>query len=258
MPLELEELKARILALLKEDDEFRYAVAGLIGLEEILRRMDKYEEQLVKLREDMVEGFKRHDEMIAKLREDMTLEFKRHNEEMAKLREDMVEGFKRHDEMIAKLREDMTLEFKRHDEEMARLRADMNEGFSLLRRNLEALGARWGLMAEDAFKEGLRGLLEKEVGLAVSRWTSFDDDGTVFGYPCIVDVDVAIRDGKTILVEVKSHVNASDVYTFKRKAELYERKTGQKPARLIMVTPYTDDKAREAALKHNIEIYTKV
>jgi len=30
----------------------------LIGLEEILRRMDRYEEQLVKLREDMVEGFK--------------------------------------------------------------------------------------------------------------------------------------------------------------------------------------------------------
>jgi len=136
--------------------------------------------------------------------------------------------------------------FKRHDEEMARLRADMNEGFSLLRRNLEALGARWGLMAEDALKEGLRGLLEK-------RWANFDDDGAVFGYPCIVDVDVAIRDGKTILVEVKSNVNASDVYTFKRKAELYERKTGQKPARLIMVTPYTDDKAREAALKHNIE-----
>jgi len=33
------ELKARILTLLKEDEEFRYAVAGLIGLEEILRKV---------------------------------------------------------------------------------------------------------------------------------------------------------------------------------------------------------------------------
>jgi hypothetical protein len=30
-------LKSRILRLLKEDEEFRYAVVGLLGLEEILR-----------------------------------------------------------------------------------------------------------------------------------------------------------------------------------------------------------------------------
>ena len=42
-------------------------------------------------------------------------------------------------------------------------------------------------------------------------------------YPSQVDIDVAISDEKTILVEVKSHVRQSDVYTFKRKAELYEK-----------------------------------
>jgi len=47
------ELKSRILELLKSDVEFRYAVAGLIGLEEILRRLDRHEEELKKLREDM-------------------------------------------------------------------------------------------------------------------------------------------------------------------------------------------------------------
>ena len=46
-------LKSEILRLLKEDEEFRYAVAGLIGLEEVLKRLDRHEEQLVKLREDM-------------------------------------------------------------------------------------------------------------------------------------------------------------------------------------------------------------
>jgi len=37
-----------------------------------------------------------------------------------------------------------------------------------------------------------------------------------------VDIDVAISDEKTILVEVKSHIRLSDVYTFKKKAELCE------------------------------------
>ena len=67
----MEELKARMLKLLREDEEFRYAVAGLIGLEEILKRFDRHEAELVKLREDMKE-----------LRE-----------EQIRLREDMVRGF---------------------------------------------------------------------------------------------------------------------------------------------------------------------
>jgi hypothetical protein len=197
-------LKEEFLELLERDKEFRYAVAGKLGLEEILRRLDRHEEHLTKLREDLVVGF------------------------------------------------------RRHDEEIARLRADMMEGFNLLRRHLEALGARWGILAEEAFREGLKGLLEKGLGLSVSRWVTFDDEGFVFGYPCMVDVDIAVRDGKTVLVEVKSHVNAADVYTFQRKAELYKRKTGVKPERLVMVTPYADDKALEAASKFKIEIYTKV
>jgi len=50
-------LKSEILRLLKEDEEFRYAVAGLIGLEEVLKRLDRHEEQLAKLREDMNRSF---------------------------------------------------------------------------------------------------------------------------------------------------------------------------------------------------------
>jgi hypothetical protein len=58
------ELKRRILRLLRGDEEFRYAVAGLLGLEEILKRLDRHEAELVKLREntnklrkDMIRGF---------------------------------------------------------------------------------------------------------------------------------------------------------------------------------------------------------
>jgi len=205
--MELEELKSRMLKLLREDEEFRYAVAGLIGLDEILKRLDRHEAELVKLRQDMVE-----------LRG-----------EMVELRRDMVE-----------------------------LREDMVKGFELVNRHISALGARWGLMAEEAFREGLRGVLEKEMGFKVERWRTYDESGKVFGYPSEVEVDVTVKDQKLILIEVSSHMKASDIYQFKRKADLYEEKTGRKPDRLIAVTPYIDEKAIEASKRLGIEVYTKV
>jgi TctA family transporter len=46
------ELKKAFLKLLDEDLEFRYAIAGLIGLREILNRLDKVEEEIKKLWEN--------------------------------------------------------------------------------------------------------------------------------------------------------------------------------------------------------------
>jgi hypothetical protein len=189
----VKELKSRMLRLLREDEEFRYAVAGLLGLEEILKRLDRHEAELVRLREDM-----------------------------NKLREDMIRGFE------------------------------------LVESHISALGARWGIMAESAFRESLRGLLEKELGYRVEKWTVFDEAGRVYGYPSVVDVDVTVSDGKLILIEVSSHIKASDITTFRRKAELYMEKTGKRPDKLVVVTPYIDDTAQKAAKELGIEVYTKV
>jgi hypothetical protein len=311
-----------MLRLLKEDEEFRYAVAGLLGLEEILKRLDRNEQELVrlredmakmfekheerfarieeeirriwqeiaklredmtkgferhdreierlteeltKLREDMVKGFERHDAEFAKLREDMTKGFERHDreiqrltEEMNRLREDMMKGFERHDRELERLREDMIKGFERHDMEIARLREDMMKGFDAMNRRISALGARWGLESEEAFREGLRGILEKELGLKVERWTAFDETGSVFGHPSQVEVDVAVSNGKVMLIEVSSHVKQADVAALVKKAELYERITGRRPDRLIIVTPFVEERAMEAALKLGVEIYTRV
>jgi len=123
---------------------------------------------------------------------------------------------------------------------------------------LNAQAALWGLISEEVFREGLRGLLEEELGLKVERWETFDEEGLVYGYPRRVEIDVAIHDGKAVLVEVKAHVNASDVYAFRRKAELYEKKAGERPSRLLMVTPYAEDEGLQAAKHLNIEVYTKI
>ncbi|MEM1517310.1 MAG: DUF3782 domain-containing protein [Thermofilum sp.] len=240
-------LKKRFLELLERDKEFRHAVAGLLGLGEVLQRLDKNEKQLVKLRRDLRRGFKLYEEELAKLREDMKEGFKRHDEEIARIWEE-----------LAKLREDMREGFRRHEEEMARLREDMKEGFALLERRVSALGARWGLMSEAAFREGLRSIVEREFGFRVSRWVRFDERGVVYGYPSQVEIDVAVHDERIILVEIKSNVRASDVYTFKRKAELYEELEGRKPSRLVLVTPYAEEEAVEAAKHLGVEICTEV
>jgi len=337
------EEKLRFLKTLEEDIEFRYAVAGYLGLSEILRRLDslveeqtrlreeqikiwseiariweeikalreeqtrlrqdmiegfrRHDEELAKLREDMVAGFKRHDEEIAKLREDMIAGFRRHDEELAKLRQDMMEGFRRHDEIlamhaqeiaklredmvagfkrhdeilamhaqeIAKLRQDMMEGFRRHDEEFARiwveikaLREDMRDGFDSMRRHIDALGARWGMISEEAFREGIRGLVEKDLGFKIEKWVRSDDRGIVYGYPSQVDIDVAVHDDKVILIEVKSHIRRGDVYEFKRKSEFYSIVEGRKPDRLMMVTPYADEEARRIAEELGIEVYTSI
>ncbi len=193
-------LKKEFLDLLKTDEEFRYAVAGLIGLEEVLRRLDRHESELVKLREDM-----------------------------------------------NKLREDTN-----------RLREDMNRGFELIERRISALGARWGIMTEEAFREGIKGLLEKELGLKVERWIGADSEGEVYGFPSQIEVDVSVHNGRIILIEVSSHVRRSDVAALKKKALVYEKITNNKPDRLLIVTPYVDEDAYKLAKELGIEIYTKV
>jgi hypothetical protein len=218
-----ERLKSRILRMLKEDEEFRYAVAGLIGLEEILKRLDRHEDEVRRIWQE-----------IEKLREDMV-----------KLREDMMKMFEKHEERFARI-----------EQELVWLREDMMRGFDLVNRQISALGARWGLMSEQAFREGLRGILEKEFGVKVERWVTKDEEGTVYGFSSVIEIDIAVKDGKTLLIEISSRMGLSDVAAFLRKAQLYERKTGIKPDRLVMVTPYAEEAAIKAARELGVEIYT--
>jgi hypothetical protein len=134
----------------------------------------------------------------------------------------------------------------------------MDKRITRLENLISAIGARWGIMAEDAFRGGLRGILEKEFGVKVMRWITIDEEGIVYGFKSVIEVDIAIKDGKTVLIEISSSVDRSKIAAFLRMAQLYERKMGIKPDRLIMVTPYADENAIEAAKEVNVEIYTKV
>jgi hypothetical protein len=47
------ELKEKIIELLEKDREFRYAVAGLIGLDEILKRLDQHDRKFNEIIEEI-------------------------------------------------------------------------------------------------------------------------------------------------------------------------------------------------------------
>ncbi|WP_440059478.1 PD-(D/E)XK nuclease family protein [Thermogladius sp. 4427co] len=218
-------IKEELLALLERDSEFRYAVAGLLGLNSIL-------DELKKLREDFL--------LFVKNQE-------RRWEENNRRWEDAYKRFDAIELELKKLREDFN---KLYESVMKRM-----DSFE---RRLAALGARWGVESEEAFREGLKAIIEKELGLRVERWQGFDSRGVVYGYPSVVEVDVAISDEKIILVEIKSHASASDVSVFRRKSDFYEESTGRKVSRRILVTPFADSKAFEAASKLGVEIYTGI
>ena len=219
--------KERILKALEEDREFRYALMGLLGFKEILDRITRLEE-----------GFKKLYERQQKLEERQL----RLEEEFKKLEE----RFARIEERQQRLEERQ----QRLEERFARIEEEMRE----TRRVVIVIAHRFGILSESGFREVMKYVVEEVLGVAkVERWTYRDDEGFVYGYPAVVEVDVAIRNGEHILIEVKSRVSKGDVAELSRIGKLYEKVVGVKP-RLVIIGGFIDPDTYEAAAKLGVEI----
>jgi len=143
--LELSELKSRLLELLEADVEFRYAVAGRLGILEVLRRLDGIEADIKGLWEE-VKG----------LREDQKKLWESHErlwEELKALREDQRKLWESHGrlwEEVKGLREDQKKLWESHE----RLRKYVLSGFRDLRASL-------GVAFEDHAASFLEVMLEE-------------------------------------------------------------------------------------------------
>ena len=88
MALGRPELKARLLEFLKMDERFRYAVAGLLGLEEILKAIRSLQEQVA----ENTRAIRVLQEQVAELREDfktLSVQVAENTKAIRELREDM-------------------------------------------------------------------------------------------------------------------------------------------------------------------------
>ena len=87
------ELKREIIKLLREDEEFRLAVAGLLGMEEILRAIRSLQEQVA----EHSEAIKSHSEVIkshSEVIESHSEAIRSHSEAIKSLQEQVAEHTK--------------------------------------------------------------------------------------------------------------------------------------------------------------------
>ena len=207
------EERERILRALEEDREFRYALMGLLGFREILDRITRLEERQQRL-----------EERFAKLEE----------------------RFAQLEDRFAKLEERVT----KLEERMLRLEEEMRE----TRRVVLTIAHRFGILSEEAFRQAMKYVVEDVLGVArVERWIYRDEEGLVYGYPSIVEVDVAIKDREHVLIEIKSRVSKADVSELYRIGRLYEKVEKVKP-RLVIVGGFIDPDTQSLAKRLGVEI----
>jgi hypothetical protein len=136
-------------------------------------------------------------------------------------------------------------------EEIALSRSRQEQGIG-------ALGTRWGVASEHSFRDALKGILEQSVGVEVLHINEFDDEGLVFGRPDQVEIDLIIQNGVVILCELKSSMSKSDMYTFDRKAQYYERCHRRPVRRKLVISPMVYPTARPVAEHLGIEVFSYV
>lgn len=94
---------------------------------------------------------------------------------------------------------------------------------------------------EISFCNGLRAILESELGLKVENYQVRNEDGKVFGIPDQIEFNKVVRDGKVIVGgEVK----------------FYEEREGVKVDRIVLISSMVDPREVEVAKRVGIEIYT--
>ena len=243
--------KERILKALESDREFRYALMGLLGFREILERFARLEERQQKLEERMIrleERFARLEERQQKLER----KFAELEEKFAKLEERFLrleERQQRLEEKFAKLEE----RHQKLEERMIRL----EERMVRLEKTLATVAHRFGVLSEASFREALSSIFEEYFGVEARRWSVFDEEGLVYGHPSMVEADVVIRDGVTILVEVKSRVDTGDVLELARVGRLFEVKESRR-ADLVVIGGFVSSRALDLARRLGVKVYTYI
>lgn len=118
-----------------------------------------------------------------------------------------------------------------------------------------ALGARWGLQAEETFRSALRGILQDSFGVQVININEWDSTGEVFGRPDQVELDLIVFNG-ALMCEIKSSMSKGDMILFDRKTRWYAKQHARPADRRIVISPMVAPRAAKVARELGIEIYS--
>ena len=140
-------------------------------------------------------------------------------------------------------------------EQNRRLWLEVGEQKSRLDRKIGALGARWGIGSERAFRQALAAVLTESFGVEVLNINEYDDAGEVSGRPDQIELDIIVRNETLIIFELKSSTDRSQLYIFSRKIAFYEKRHQRTADRKILVSPFIHPRAQELAQELGIETY---
>ncbi len=196
---------------------------------------------------------------IRKLFEDYLKQSK--NQDMAQLVKALIMYINESNKRMEELRSDFNKRFETFDKRMESFEKRMDSFEKQLKLfekkfdlKLTAMGARWGIDSEEAFRNGVAMLLKEFADVSVSKWEATDEKGIVFGDKSRIELDVVVHDSIHVLIEIKSSISKGDILVLLRKAEVYREKVKPEKIQLMIISPYIDERAIEFAKSKNIRI----
>jgi chromosome segregation ATPase len=145
------ELKSEILRMLREDEEFRLAVMGLIGYADLKSSVDR----LVEAVNELTKLARAHEDRLSRVEaaiEELTRAVKAHDERLARLEtavEELTKAVRAHEERLTKVEdrlsrieaaiEELTRAVKAHEERLARLESAVEELTKIVKAHEERL-----------------------------------------------------------------------------------------------------------------------
>jgi len=223
-------------------------------------RFDKLLEEIKAMRLESEKKWEEWKKEMSQMREESEKRWEENRREIARMREESEKRWEEWKREMAQMREESEKRWEESRREMAQMKEESERKWQEILRKIDirfgALGARWGIQTETAFRNAIKGILEESFPVKVERYLAKDEEGKVFGRPDQIELDLIIKDGETIVAEIKSSMSRADVYIFDKKVKFYEEKEGKKVDRKIIISPMVDPKAQEVASKLGIEVYS--
>ncbi len=240
--------------IIRNQPEVRFVIWDMLS--EKFASKDKTEDRFEKLLEEikaLEEKSDRKFEQVFKKLEENDRKF----EKIFKKLEENDRKFEEHSRKFEEHSRKFEEQNRKFDEKFEKMLNEIRNVDKRIDRAIRAIGARWGLSIEDAFRQGIKSVLEEFTNTKVEHYLGLDNEGVIFGWPEQVEIDVVVKNGKLCLMEIKFSTSKSDVYIFDRKVAFYEKETGRKPDKKIIVSLIFGPGAQEFARKLNIETYTE-
>lgn len=246
-------IRQELPGLLQDDPSLRAYILELTRREypTRLETEDRFYQLLGELRRDREEQSRKWDEWNRKWDADKEEQNRKWEEQNRK----WDEWIHKSNEQSRQWLEQWEAHQRQHKEEFDQAHEEVMALAKKHDRAVGALGSRWGIQSEKAFRDALAGILEKNFAVQVINVNEFDDQGEVFGRPDQVELDVMIKNGLLLICELKSSIDKAGMYIFERKARFYEKRHQRKANRLIVISPMVDTRARNVAEQLGIEIY---